>query len=73
MESRVRKEQPTNQMALDAMLAQQLASMKWTKQDAVPSRRRTRASEPANIATQTPHHLQNCTSDQPGTDGYRSW
>ena len=70
VESRIRKGQPTHQMALDGMLAQQLASMEQTKEDAVPSRRRTRASVPANGATQTPQQLQNCTNDQPGTDGY---
>ena len=42
VESRMRKGQPTNQMALDGMLAQQLASIEQTKEDAVPSRRRTR-------------------------------
>ena len=71
VEARMLKGQPTHQMALDGMLAQQLASMERTKQNAVPSRRRTRAYGPANNATQTPQQLQNCTSDRP--DMARTW
>ena len=51
-------EQRTNQMELDRMLAEQLAPNSgdiWTDYNA--SRRKTRASGPANSATQTPQQL----------------
>ena len=44
-------EQPTNQIELDGILAQEVASKERRKHDAVPSRRRTRASGPLNSAT----------------------
>ena len=57
------EKQTTNQVAMDEILAQQLALK-------APSRPRTRAHGPTHSAMQTPQQPQNCTSGHPGTDGF---